>query len=121
MYIAHFFHAFVSSAFQHGDMDVVPSPEPLLIETPFTVHLHLWGLRHMATYEWFESPHPGYFEVRERIHGWSSTYTYSSTGKKYKTFETKLVLCRALILDVEPAVYENDVEKACHVDETAKP
>lgn len=33
-------------------MDVVPSPEPLLIEAPFTVHsLHHWGLRYMAAHD----------------------------------------------------------------------
>lgn len=46
------FHAFVSSAFWLGDMSFVPSPEPLSVEAPFTVHsLHQWGLRHVAAYD----------------------------------------------------------------------
>lgn len=44
MYIVPFFHDFFSFAFPLGDLDVVPSPEPLLVEAPFTVQsLHHWG------------------------------------------------------------------------------
>lgn len=47
------FYGFFSFAFQLDDLDVVPSPEPLLIEAPFTVQsLHHWGFTtHTAAHD----------------------------------------------------------------------